>query len=257
MVERAFCFHWKKKMALALAPMQTGVAIAGGAAMGVHMMEAMMRLDPSKGELNVDIQNMFNTLCRVSLLEDVITSEADLGIDFTEMLKYLTDMTYGHESSLWFKIDASIDAETGEIQEERWAELKSRLGVHQGRPLSCFLAALGLAKCLNAAQAAIDSFNEVERFNEGWTDEQKAKGWELAEAMGAVSSYLDDASFVAAAAALCTAYDAYTAVAAKRGWKCVQSKSVLAYGFYGGQAHPHFDCAGRVEGGIARTAGLT
>ena len=63
-------------------------------------------------------------------------------------------MTYGHESSLWFKIDASIDAETGEIQEERWAELKSRLGVHQGRPLSCFLAALGLAKCLNAAQAA-------------------------------------------------------------------------------------------------------
>ena len=69
-------------------------------------------------------------------------------------------MTYGHESSLWFKIDASIDAETGEIQEERWAELKSRLGVHQGRPLSCFLAALGLAKCLNAAQAAIDNFND-------------------------------------------------------------------------------------------------
>ena len=26
-------------------------------------MECMMRLDPRKGELNVDIHNMFNTLC--------------------------------------------------------------------------------------------------------------------------------------------------------------------------------------------------
>ena len=25
-----------------------------------------------KGELNVDIQNMFNTLCRVAMLEDVL-----------------------------------------------------------------------------------------------------------------------------------------------------------------------------------------
>ena len=75
----------------------------------------------------------------------------------------------------------------------------------------------------------------MERFKAEWSDEQKVAGWNLAEAMGAVSSYLDDASFVAAAAALCTAYDAYTEVAAKRGWKCVQSKSVLAYGFYGGR----------------------
>ena len=83
--------------------------------MGVHMMEAMMRPDPSKGELNVDIQNMFNTLCRVALLEDVITSPEDLGVDFREMLKYL-DMTYGCESSLWFKIDAYVDAATGKVQ---------------------------------------------------------------------------------------------------------------------------------------------
>ena len=35
--------------------------------MGVYMLEYMMRLGPAKAQLNVDIQNMFNTLCRVSL----------------------------------------------------------------------------------------------------------------------------------------------------------------------------------------------
>ena len=75
MAERAMCFHYKKRMKKALAPIQTGVAVAGGAAMGVYMLECMMRLDPAKAQLNVDIQNMFNTLCRVSLLNDVIDSE--------------------------------------------------------------------------------------------------------------------------------------------------------------------------------------
>ena len=44
-----------------------------------------------------------------------------------------------------------------------WARISSELGVHQGRPLSCFFAAVGLVRCLNAAQAAIDTFNGVDR----------------------------------------------------------------------------------------------
>ena len=99
--------------------------------------------------------------------------------------------------------------------------------------MSCFLAALGMVRCLNKAQKAIDDFNDVHRFGgEGATEEEKVMAWNLAERMGAVTSYLDDASFVAVAAALCVAYGAYTTEAAKRGWKCVESKSVLALGFY-------------------------
>ena len=67
----------------------------------------------------------------------------------------------------------------------------------------------------------------------------------LAERMGAVTPYMDDASFAAAAAALCVAYDAYTTEATKRGWKCVESKSVLAHGLYkttdGETPKPHED----------------
>ena len=44
--------------------------------MGVYMLDAAMRLDPAKGQLNVDIQNMFNTLCRVQMLEDVVNAIA-------------------------------------------------------------------------------------------------------------------------------------------------------------------------------------
>jgi hypothetical protein len=62
MAERAMCFHYKKRMQKALAPIQSRVAVVGGAAMGVYMLDCMMRLDPAKAQLNVDIQNMCNAL---------------------------------------------------------------------------------------------------------------------------------------------------------------------------------------------------
>jgi hypothetical protein len=89
-------------MVKAMAPIQTGVALPGGMAMGVYVVQTMMMLDPRKGALNVDIQNMFNNLCRIAMLEDVVDSEELVGVDFTHMLPYL-DMAYGEESSLWFK----------------------------------------------------------------------------------------------------------------------------------------------------------
>ena len=131
--------------------------------------------------------------------------------------------------------------------------------------MSCFLAALGMVRCLNKAQKAIGDFNEVHvhRFGGGGaTEEQKVMAWNLAERMGAVTSYLDDASFVAAAAALCVAYDAYTTKAAKPGWKCVESKSVLAHGVYktadGETPKPHedFTCEHLEADGIKRTPGV-
>ena len=55
-----------------MAPIQTGVALPGGMAMGVYVVQTMMLLDPDKGALDVDIQNMFNSLCRIAMLEDVV-----------------------------------------------------------------------------------------------------------------------------------------------------------------------------------------
>ena len=101
---------------------------------------------------------------------------------------------------MWFKLDASSngmgdgDEDMSEEQRTGWRRLRSRAGVHQGRPLSCFLAALGLVKCLLAAQRAMDNFHAMERYPEGVSDADKAKARELAEKMGAVTSYLDDAT---------------------------------------------------------------
>ena len=77
LVERCMAFNDKERMARALLMCgQTGVAVPGGLQMGVYMLEVMLRLDKDKGLLNVDIQNMFNTLCRVALMEDIMDSMA-------------------------------------------------------------------------------------------------------------------------------------------------------------------------------------
>ena len=110
----------------------------------------------------MDVQNMFNTLCRVAMMEDLMGSEELLGVDFSEHFCYV-DWAYSKDSSLWFRIEESIEAEATAGQQTRWAEVKSCLGVHQGRPLSCFLAAVGLVKCALAAQSALDKFDAVER----------------------------------------------------------------------------------------------
>ena len=145
-----------------------------------NVVECMLRLDPGKAALNVDIQNMFNSLCRVAMLEDVLDSPDSLGVDFTPMLRYL-EMAYGEPSGLWFKMDAGVGGGGGLAS---WRRLQSRAGVHQGRPLSCFLAALGLMRCLRAAQAAIDEFNGLERFPESVSDEEtgfwRSLGWRMA-----------------------------------------------------------------------------
>ena len=100
-MERCFAIAHKRDMQQAMAPIQTGVALPGGMAMGVYVVECMLRLDPGKAALNVDIQNMFNSLCRVAMLEDVLDSPDSLGVDFTPMLRYL-EMAYGEPSGLWF-----------------------------------------------------------------------------------------------------------------------------------------------------------
>jgi hypothetical protein len=57
------------------------------------MIEAFLRLDRAKRELDVDITNMFNELCRVTLMEDMLTSEERLGVDFSDKAAYF-DMAF-------------------------------------------------------------------------------------------------------------------------------------------------------------------
>eukprot|EP01046_Picozoa_sp_COSAG06_P034438 COSAG06_NODE_3606_length_5130_cov_11.552878_3_plen_164_part_00 len=54
----------------------------------------------------------------------------------------------------------------------------------------------------------MDEFHSLERYPEGVSGEDKAKARELAEKMGAVASYLGDATFVSSVSALCVAYRA-------------------------------------------------
>ena len=63
--------------------------------------EAMMRLDRGKRKLDVDITNMFNELCRVTLMEELLVSEELVGVDFSDLATYFQS-AYMQEYSNWF-----------------------------------------------------------------------------------------------------------------------------------------------------------
>ena len=129
-------------------PMQTGVGVPGGQSMMTAFVEAMMRLDRGKRKLDVDIANMFNELCRVTLMEELLLSEELVGVDFGDLATYFQS-AYMQEYSNWFWVEGAAEgAKEGEAKAERggsqgrWAKVASEEGMPQGSPLSCFSAAL-------------------------------------------------------------------------------------------------------------------
>ena len=52
------------------------------------MFEAYLRLNRDNRGLSVDITNMFNDLCRVSFMEDLLESQELLGEDFSDLATY-------------------------------------------------------------------------------------------------------------------------------------------------------------------------
>ena len=86
----------KAAMMRALAPLQVGIGVPGGSAVASAVVEAVLRADAEKHMLNVDIRNMFNELCRVTMMEDILDSEDFLGEDFSDLAAYI-DFAYGEE----------------------------------------------------------------------------------------------------------------------------------------------------------------
>ena len=173
---------------------------------------------------------MFNELCRVTMMEDILESEDFLGEDFSDLATYI-DFAYGEEFTAWFRVDAAPDS-AGPAS-SRWERVASALGTRQGGPMSGFFCAVALIKVLRAAQAAIDEANGCERFQASGTAEEKRAAYELAAKMGDVVSYHDDASLLARLTALCKAYGAYAKAAGGRNWQCVPKKSMLSGMWYG------------------------
>ena len=108
-VERVEAKVKKAKMMKALAPLQVGIGVPGGAAVAAAVVEAVLRADTAKHALNVDIRNMFNELCRVTMMEDILESEDFLGEDFSDLAAYI-DFAYGEEFTAWFRVDAAPDS---------------------------------------------------------------------------------------------------------------------------------------------------
>ena len=75
-------FQRKTDMADGLKPLQTGVGVPAGMEMITTANTAMLQLRRLARMLNIDIRNMFNQLCRVSMLERVLDSPEELGQDF-------------------------------------------------------------------------------------------------------------------------------------------------------------------------------
>ena len=60
-----------------------------------------MRLDRGKRKLDVDITNMFNELCRVTLMQELLVSAELVGADFSDLATYFQS-AYMQEYSNWF-----------------------------------------------------------------------------------------------------------------------------------------------------------
>ena len=79
---------------------------------------------------------MFNALCRVSMLEDLLDSETLLGEDFSDLAPYVA-MCYLGDYKLWFKV-AETDEDGQPTGRMVWEAVSSERGVKQGGPLSVF-----------------------------------------------------------------------------------------------------------------------
>jgi len=254
LTERSIAVQEKERMARALMPLQTGVGVAGGMSMGVQAIQAMLELDPNKRGLNIDIMNMFNALCRVSMLEDLLDSETLLGEDFSDLAPYVA-MCYLGDYKLWFKV-AETDEDGQPTGRMVWEAVSSERGVKQGGPLSVFLASMTLIEVMRAAQRALDNFNGVCRDPGAHVSVAERKAaYELAERLGSVIGFLDDATIVARVEGLVKAFAAYKAKALERGWMAVEKKTVLTGNYFGDRppvamhaAAPHGGPAGATEG---------
>ena len=213
------------EMADGLKPLQTGVGVPAGMEMITTANTAMLQLRELARMLNIDIRNMFNQLCRVSMLERVLDSPEELGQDFSEWAPYY-DMAYFGDYVQWFWVEASPGVD-GEMAAGRWHAVKSQEGVRQGGPGSCFLAGVGLQPVLKAAQRAMDAANGVDRYA-GDTPAARLESYMAAERQAAVGAFLDDASLNGEVGALVAGYPAYCAEAHKCNWDPVPKKTVMS-----------------------------
>ena len=173
---------------------------------------------------------MFNELCRVTMMEDILESEDFLGEDFSDLAAYI-DFAYGEEFTAWFRVDAAPDS--AGLASSRWERVASALGTRQGGPMSGFFCAVALIRVLRKARDAIDEANGLVRCPGQGSAEQRKLAHDLAAKAGDVVSYHDDASLLARISALCKAYGAYATAAAGRNWQCVPKKSMLSGMWYG------------------------
>ena len=80
--------------------------------------------------------NMFNELCRVTMMEGILEPEGFLGEDFSDPAAHIDLAYYGEEFTAWFRVDAAPDS-AGPAS-SRWERVASALGTRQGGPMSGF-----------------------------------------------------------------------------------------------------------------------
>ena len=223
-------------MRKAFTPIQLGVGVPGGAQLLTALFEAFLRLNRDNRGLSVDITNMFNDLCRVSFMEDLLESQELLGEDFSDLATYFESVLM-EEYVNWFWVES--DAKEGDSTPQRggsvgtWKEVKSEEGLQQGSPLACFAAALGGVKCILAARKAMDEFHALSREAPAtMPDQQKEAVYKLAATASEATAYLDDAALLSKMAALCKAHLAYVKVCQGRNWLAKPEKSIVTADYY-------------------------
>ena len=234
--ERAETQQSKARMRKAFTPIQLGVGVPGGAQLLTAVFEAFLRLNRDNRGLSVDITNMFNDLCRVSFMEDLLESQELLGEDFSDLATYFESVLM-EEYVNWFWVES--DAKEGDSTPQRggsvgtWKAVESEEGLQQGSPLACFAAALSGVKCILAARKAMDEFHALSREAPAtMSDQQKEAVYKLAATASEATAYLDYAALLSKMAALCKAHLAYVKVCQGRNWLAKPEKSIVTADYY-------------------------
>ncbi|CAI7847058.1 unnamed protein product [Closterium sp. NIES-54] len=118
-----------------LAPLQFGVAEAGGIEAAIHMARTYLEENPGSVALQIDLANAFNAVERAVVFEG-------LKNDALESLVPLVRLSYGTPSTLQLDHDFGV------------APLLSARGVRQGDPLGPLLFAASIHPCLTATASA-------------------------------------------------------------------------------------------------------
>ena len=135
---RVLCAKKKKDFSDFFAPLQYGVATEGGSELLIHQIQLLLESNKDWVVLKSDVKNVFNTINRSDMIDQVFASFPDIGNHVVRMYSAFSDLVISRGNSTVI--------------------LSSQEGVHQGDPLGPVLFSIAIHSVLLDLQSAHRDF---------------------------------------------------------------------------------------------------